>query len=195
MSTEAPREAYVHPSAVVDEGAHLEPGARVWHFAHVCRDARVGADTVLGQGTYVGPGVEIGRGCKIQNHVSVYEGVVLEDEVFVGPGAVFTNVRNPRAHVSRREEFETTRVGTRATIGANATVICGVGVGARGFVAAGAVVTRDVAPGQLVAGCPARPIGWVCACGERLGEIGPELACRRCGATWREAAHGGVEEA
>ena len=185
---------YVHPSAVVDDGADLAPGVKVWHFAHVCSGARIGPDTVLGQGAYVGPGVAIGRGCKIQNHVSVYEGVVLADEVFVGPSAVFTNVRHPRAHVGRRDAFEPTRVGRRATIGANATVVCGVAVGERAFVAAGAVVTHDVAPGQLVLGSPARPVGWACDCGERLADEGGSLRCGRCGRSWREAAHGGVEE-
>lgn len=189
------RETYVHPTAVVDDGAVLGPGVQVWHFAHVSEGARVGSGSVLGQGTYVGPGVEIGRGCKIQNHVSVYEGVVLADEVFVGPSAVFTNVRHPRAHVSRRGEFHPTRVGHRATIGANATIVCGVDVGERAFVAAGAVVTRDVAPGRLVVGNPARPAGWACACGERLAGEGTVKRCDRCGASWREAAHGGVEEA
>ena len=187
--------ARVHPSAVVDEGAWLGPGVKVWHFAHVSAGARVGADTVLGQGTYVGPGVEIGRGCKIQNHVSLYEGVVLADEVFAGPSAVFTNVRHPRAHVSRRGEFHPTKIGRRATIGANATIVCGVEVGARAFVAAGAVVTRDVAPGRLVLGNPARPVGWACGCGERLADEGTIKRCERCGSSWREAAHGGVEEA
>lgn len=191
-TNEAP---FVHPSAVVDAGADLGPGVKVWHFAHVCAGARIGRDSVLGQGAYVGPGVEIGRGCKIQNHVSVYEGVVLADEVFVGPSAVFTNVRHPRAHVSRRDAFEPTRVGRRATIGANATVVCGVSVGERAFVAAGAVVTRDVAPGQLVLGSPARPLGWACDCGERLADEGGTLRCARCGRAWREAGHGGVEEA
>lgn len=185
--------SFVHPTAVVDEGAVLEPGVKVWHFVHVSAGAHVGRGTVLGQGTYVGPSVRIGRGCRIQNHVSVYEGVVLEDEVFVGPGAVFTNVRTPRAHVSRRGHFLTTHVGERATVGANATVVCGVTLGPRSFVAAGAVVTRDVLPGILVAGCPARPIGQVCACGERLQGEGPAWCCEDCGARWRRAPDGGIE--
>lgn len=154
-------EASVHPTAIVDEGATIGAGARLWHWVHVCPGAVVGEGSVLGQGVYVGPGVRIGKGCKVQNHVSVYAGVVLEDEVFVGPSAVFTNVYNPRAHVSRRDAFLPTRIGRRATIGANATVVCGVTIGERAFVAAGAVVTRDVPPGALVRGAPARVSGHI----------------------------------
>ena len=183
--------AFVHPTAVVDPGAVLEPGVKVWHFAHVCTGARLGPGTVLGQGSYVGPGVQIGRGCKIQNHVSVYEGVTLADEVFVGPSAVFTNVRTPRSHVSRRGEFAPTRVERRATIGANATVVCGVTLGEACFVAAGAVVTRDVPPRALVMGTPARARGFACDCGERLP--GPALACARCGASYRARGDGGLD--
>jgi UDP-2-acetamido-3-amino-2,3-dideoxy-glucuronate N-acetyltransferase len=184
--------AFVHPTAVVDPGARLGAGVKVWHFAHVCAGAEVGEGTVLGQGVYVGPGVAIGRGCRVQNHVSVYEGVTLADEVFVGPSAVFTNVRRPRAHVSRKAEFAPTLVGARATLGANATVVCGVRLGARCFVAAGAVVTRDVAEGVLVAGAPARPVGFVCDCGERLAGGGAPWRCARCGLAWRPAPDGGV---
>ena len=183
--------AFVHPTAVVDAGAVLGPGVKVWHFAHVCAGARVGAGTVLGQSVYVGPGVEIGPGCKIQNHVSVYEGVTLAEEVFVGPSAVFTNVRTPRAHVSRRGEFSLTRVERHATIGANATVVCGVRLGEACFVAAGAVVTRDVPPRVLVMGAPARSRGFACDCGERLP--GPGLVCTRCGAAYHTVAGGGLE--
>jgi UDP-2-acetamido-3-amino-2,3-dideoxy-glucuronate N-acetyltransferase len=176
---------------VVDAGAVLEAGVRVWHFAHVCAGARVGAGTVLGQGTYVGPGVEIGRGCKLQNHVSVYEGVTLAEEVFVGPSAVFTNVRTPRAHVSRRGEFALTRVERRATVGANATVVCGVTLGEACFVGAGAVVTHDVPPRALVLGSPARVRGCSCDCGERLP--GAALTCGRCGARYKARADGGLD--
>jgi UDP-2-acetamido-3-amino-2,3-dideoxy-glucuronate N-acetyltransferase len=184
---------YEHDTAVVDAGAVLGPGVKVWHFSHVCAEARIGNDSRLGQGVYVGPAVRIGRGCKIQNHVSIYEGVELADEVFVGPSAVFTNVRTPRAHVSRRDEFLATHVGRRSTIGANATIVCGVRVGERAFVAAGAIVTHDVAPGVLVAGCPARPIGWVCDCGERLPDPSPTTTCARCRRRWRHSDDGGVE--
>lgn len=183
--------AFVHPTAVVDAGAVLDPGVKVWHFAHVCAGAHVGAGTVLGQGTYVGPGVQIGRGCKIQNHVSVYDGVTLAEEVFVGPSAVFTNVRTPRSHVSRRGEFALTRVERRATIGANATIVCGVTLGEACFVAAGAVVTRDVPPRALMMGTPARPRGFACDCGERLE--GPALTCPRCGSSYRARGDGGLD--
>jgi UDP-2-acetamido-3-amino-2,3-dideoxy-glucuronate N-acetyltransferase len=174
----------------VDEGAVLGPGVRVWHFAHVCAGATVGAGTVLGQGTYVGPAVRIGAGCKVQNNVSVYEGVTLEDEVFVGPSAVFTNVRNPRAHVNRRGEFLPTRVGRRATIGANSTVVCGTTIGEAAFVAAGAVVTKDVPPRVVVKGCPGRAAGFACDCGELLPR--GALDCARCGAGYAADGGGGL---
>jgi UDP-2-acetamido-3-amino-2,3-dideoxy-glucuronate N-acetyltransferase len=155
----------------------------VWHFTHVSEGARVGAGSVLGQNVFVGRGVEVGRGCKVQNNVSLYEGVRLEDEAFVGPSAVFTNVRFPRAHVSRRHASEATTVGRRATIGANATIVCGVTIGEAAFVGAGAVVTRDVPAHALVLGVPARVVGFSCACGERLPRRAP-LSCAACGAAY-----------
>lgn len=167
----------VHESAIIDEGAEVGPDCRIWHWVHVCRGARIGRACVLGQGVYVGPNVEIGEGCKIQNHVSVYEGVTLEDEVFVGPSAVFTNVRTPRAAVDRRGEFLPTRVRRGATIGANATIVCGVEIGEYAFIGAGSVVTRDVPPHALVVGNPARQIGWACVCGVPLAGPG----CAACG--------------
>jgi UDP-2-acetamido-3-amino-2,3-dideoxy-glucuronate N-acetyltransferase len=192
--------AAVHPTAVVDAGAVLGAGAKVWHFAHVCAGASVGEKSVLGQNVYVGPGVRIGRGCKVQNNVSVYEGVVLDDEVFVGPSAVFTNVRHPRAHVVRRHRFEATRVARHASIGANATIVCGVTLHEGAFVAAGAVVTKDVPPFTMVKGVPARPAGFACACGESLrkparGKAGtrPTTRCASCGASYAPARTGGLE--
>lgn len=184
-------EPYVHPTAVVDERVQLGAGTSVWHFVHVCAGARIGERVVLGQGAYVGPDVRVGNGCRIQNHVSVYAGVTLEDDVFVGPSAVFTNVRTPRAHVSRKAELVSTLVRRRATIGANATIVCGVTIGEGAFVAAGAVVTKDVAPYVLVQGAPARPVGHVCDCGERLDA--DTLACDRCGATYTARDDGGLE--
>jgi UDP-2-acetamido-3-amino-2,3-dideoxy-glucuronate N-acetyltransferase len=174
----------------VDPGAVLGAGVKVWHFSHVCPGARVGAGTVLGQGVYVGPGVAIGRGCRVQNNVSVYDGVTLEDEVFVGPSAVFTNVLNPRAHVNRKAEFGPTLVRRRATIGANATVVCGTTLGEAAFVAAGAVVTRDVPPHALVKGCPARASGFACDCGEILPKAA--LTCVRCGSEYSPDGGGGL---
>ncbi len=196
----APAPPFVHPTAVVDEGAEIGPGTRVWHFAHVSKGARVGADCVLGQNVFVAPNVTLGRGCKVQNNVSLYEGVVLEDEVFVGPSAVFTNVKHPRAHVSRRHAYEATRVGRHATIGANSTIVCGVTLFEGAFVAAGAVVTKDVPPRAIVAGVPARRIGHACDCGETLPRPGraagkgpATLRCAACGAAYVPRNDGGLD--
>ena len=177
---------YVHPTAVVDKGAVIGEGTKIWHFCHVMAGARIGAGVVLGQNGYVGGAAEIGDGCRVQNNVSVYDGVILEEEVLVGPSVVFSNVRNPRAHVDRREEYVATRVGRRVTLGANSTVICGCTIGTYAFVGAGAVITRDVAPHALMVGAPARRIGWVCACGETLPRGGHHLTCALCGASYRE---------
>lgn len=155
----------IHPSAIIDEGANIADTARVWHFVHVSSGATIGEETSLGQGVYVGPGVQIGARCRIQNNVSVYQGVTVEDDVFLGPSAVFTNVRYPRAHVSRRDEFLPTHIGRGATIGANATIVCGVRIGEFSMIGAGAVVTKDVPPYALVVGVPARVVGQMCACG------------------------------
>jgi UDP-2-acetamido-3-amino-2,3-dideoxy-glucuronate N-acetyltransferase len=166
----------IHPTAIVDEGAQLGEGVRIWHWVHVDAGARIGAGTSIGQGCYIGA-VVIGEGCKIQNHVSVYAGVTLERHVFLGPSCVFTNVTHPRAHVSRRDAYEATRVCEGATIGANATIRCGVTIGHHAMSGAGAVVTRDVEPHAIVVGANRR-IGWACACGETLPA---SLVCTRCG--------------
>ncbi len=158
----------IHPSAIVDAGAQLGAGTRVWHFAHVCAGARIGAGCSLGQGVYVGKEVVIGDRVKIQNHVSVYDAVTLEDDVFCGPSVVFTNVINPRAAVPRKAEYRPTLVRRGATLGANSTIVCGTTIGRFAFVGAGAVVSRDVADFALVVGVPARRIGWMSRHGERL---------------------------
>jgi UDP-2-acetamido-3-amino-2,3-dideoxy-glucuronate N-acetyltransferase len=158
----------IHPSAIVDEGAGVGAGTKVWHFSHVCSGARIGADCSLGQGVYVGASAVIGDRVKIQNNVSVYDAVTLEDDVFCGPSAVFTNVYNPRAAVARKSEYRPTRVCRGATLGANSTVVCGTTIGAYAFVGAGAVVHRDVPAFALVVGVPARHVGWMSRHGERL---------------------------
>jgi UDP-2-acetamido-3-amino-2,3-dideoxy-glucuronate N-acetyltransferase len=175
-------EPFVHETAVVDEGAVLGEGTRVWHFSHVSSGARLGARCVLGQNVFVGPGVAIGDGVKIQNNVSVYSGVTLEDHVFLGPSCVFTNVLTPRAHVERKDEFAETRVGRGATVGANATIVCGHDLGEYSLIGAGAVVTREVPPHAVVVGNPARRFGWACRCGEVLPDT---RVCPRCGDTYR----------
>lgn len=158
----------IHPSAIVDAGAQLGEGTRVWHFSHVCAGARIGAGCSLGQNVFVGNDVVIGSNVKIQNNVSVYDAVTLEDDVFCGPSAVFTNVFNPRAAVVRKNEYRRTLVRQGATLGANSTIVCGTTVGRYAFIGAGAVVTRDVPDFALIAGVPGRRIGWMSRFGERL---------------------------
>jgi UDP-2-acetamido-3-amino-2,3-dideoxy-glucuronate N-acetyltransferase len=157
-----------HDSAIVDDGAQIGAGSRIWHFVHVCGGARVGERCSLGQNVFVGNRVVIGDNCKIQNNVSVYDNVTLEADVFCGPSMVFTNVYNPRSAIERKSEYMDTLVKRGATLGANCTVICGTTIGEYAFVAAGAVVNRDVKPYALVAGVPARQIGWMSRFGERL---------------------------
>lgn len=173
---------FAHPSAVIDPGAEIGAGTRVWHFSHVLPGSVVGRNCVIGQNVMIGPRVRIGDGCKIQNNVSVYEGVILEDDVFCGPSAVFTNVRVPRAFIDRKREFRTTKVRVGASIGANATVVCGVTIGTYAMVGAGAVVTRDVPAYALVVGCPARFFAWIGRSGERLDS---RLVCPRTGERYR----------
>ena len=158
----------IHESAIIDEGAHIGERTRVWHFAHVCSEAHIGNDCSLGQNVFVGNKVSIGNNCKIQNNVSVYDNVNLKDDVFCGPSMVFTNVYNPRSAVSRKNEYLDTTVNRGATLGANCTIICGVTIGEHAFIAAGAVVNRDVPPFALIAGVPGRQIGWMSAFGEQL---------------------------
>ncbi len=158
----------VHPSAIVESGFELLEGVKIWHFCHVRAGARIGRDSSIGQGCYVAPTARIGERCKIQNHVSIYDGVTLEDDVFIGPNAVFTNVLTPRAHVSRRHDYASTHIARGASLGANATIVCGVSIGSYALIGAGSVVTRNVLPHALMVGNPARRIGWSCVCGATL---------------------------
>jgi UDP-2-acetamido-3-amino-2,3-dideoxy-glucuronate N-acetyltransferase len=177
----------VHESAYVDDGVSIGSGTRIWHFSHVLGQVSIGERCSIGQNVMIGPRVTVGNGCKIQNNVSLYEGVELEDDVFCGPSSVFTNVLNPRAAVERKTEFRKSIIRKGATIGANATIVCGHEVGAYSFIAAGAVVASDVPPHALVAGVPARRIGWMSRTGEKLG---PDLTCPRDGSRYRETPEG-----
>ena len=158
----------IHPTAIVDAGAQLGEGCRVWHWVHISAGARIGRDCSFGQNVFVGNKVVIGNNCKIQNNVSVYDNVTLQDDVFCGPSMVFTNVYNPRSAVSRKDEYRNTLVKRGVTIGANATIVCGTTLGEHAFVAAGAVINKDVKPYALMAGVPARQIGWMSQHGDKL---------------------------
>jgi UDP-2-acetamido-3-amino-2,3-dideoxy-glucuronate N-acetyltransferase len=159
---------FLHPSSVVDQGAVIGEGTKIWHFSHVMPEVEIGENCTLGQNVFIGSHVRIGNNVKIQNNVSVYTGVILEDDVFLGPSMVFTNVINPRSHVNRRDQYQETLVQKGATIGANATVVCGIELKEYAFVGAGAVVTKDVPAYGLVYGNPGKLQGWMCRCGERL---------------------------
>lgn len=182
----------VHATAIVDKGARIGTSTRIWHWTHVCEGAVIGEGCSLGQNVFVGNRVRIGNNVRIQNNVSVYDNVTLEDGVFCGPSCVFTNVVNPRAEVSRKDEYKDTLIQRGATLGANCTIVCGVTVGAYAFIGAGAVVTRDVPDFALMVGVPARQIGWMSRQGERLG---PDLVCPRSGQRYRLGAGDRLEEA
>jgi len=178
----------IHPSAIVDDGAVLGDGCRVWHFVHISAGARIGSGCSFGQNVFVGNDVRIGDNVKIQNNVSVYDAVTLEDDVFCGPSMVFTNVYNPRAAVARKNEYRRTRVQRGATLGANCTIVCGITIGRHAFIGAGAVVNRDVSDFALMLGVPARQAGWMSRFGERLplplrGEA--EATCAHTGDRYR----------
>ena len=171
----------IHESSFVDDPVTIGSDTTIWHFCHLLGDVAIGKRCSIGQNVMIGPRVTIGDGCKVQNNVSLYEGVILEDDVFCGPSCVFTNVLNPRANISRKAEFKTTRVKRGATIGANATIVCGNAIGAYALIGAGAVVTHDVPDFALMAGVPARRVGWVSKAGERLGN---DLICPRDGSRY-----------
>jgi len=158
----------IHPTAIIDDGAQIGDGSRIWHWVHICSGARIGEHCSFGQNVFVGNDVRIGNNCKVQNNVSLYDAVTLEDDVFCGPSMVFTNVYNPRSAVTRKDEYRRTLVKRGATIGANATIVCGVTLGEYAFIAAGAVINKDVKPYALMAGVSARQIGWMSQHGERL---------------------------
>lgn len=176
---------FVHESSYVDKGVEIGDGTKIWHFCHILGNSKIGDNCVIGQNVAIGPDVFIGNGCKIQNNVSIYKGVTLEDEVFCAPSCVFTNVYNPRAFIERKNEFRRTLVKRGATIGANATIICGNTIGVYSFIGAGAVVRKDVPDYALVVGVPAKQIGWVCRCGVGLRAANKKkIVCGSCKAKY-----------
>ncbi len=180
----------IHESAYVDEPCEIGAGTKIWHFSHILRGCRIGRDCSIGQNVMIGPNVSLGNGCKIQNNVSLYDGVFLEDDVFCGPSCVFTNVANPRSEIARKNEFRETIVRRGATIGANATIVCGHEIGAYAFIGAGAVVTGDVPAYALMIGVPARQAGWMSRAGARLGD---DLVCPLDGSRYRLREDGTLE--
>jgi UDP-2-acetamido-3-amino-2,3-dideoxy-glucuronate N-acetyltransferase len=182
MVSRKEKDFFVHDTSIVDDGVVIGEGTKIWHYSHLLSGTIMGKNCIVGQNVSIGPQVTVGDGCKIQNNVSVYKGVTLEDKVFCGPSCVFTNVYTPRAFVERKDEFLPTLVRYGATIGANATVICGVTIGRFALIGAGAVVKDDVSDYAVVAGVPARQIGWVCKCGEKLASSDQRgvKKCRRC---------------
>ncbi len=184
---------YVHESSFIDEPAEIGEGTRIWHFSHVLKGSKIGRKCNIGQNVVIGPNVSIGDGCKIQNNVSVYEGVTLEEDVFCGPSMVFTNVFNPRSAIPRMGEVKRTTVRKGATIGANATLVCGIEIGRYALIGAGAVVTRDVPDYGLIVGNPARRTGWVCECGVKLDFSGGVASCTECAREY-EALDNSIKE-
>jgi len=179
--------AFVHETAIIDSGTVVGTGTKIWHFSRVLSGCRIGERCNIGQNVVIRPDVTIGNNCKIQNNVSVYKGVTLEDGVFCGPSMVFTNIYNPRAEIGKMDQVRPTLVKKGATIGANATIVCGTTLGRYSFIGAGAVVTRNVSDHALVLGNPAKQIGWMCECGERLSD---DLECMVCGKTFKKCVEG-----
>lgn len=180
MNKMAEERYFVHESSYVDEPCVIGVGTKIWHFSHIMKDCTIGEKCNIGQNVVISPGVILGNNVKIQNNVSVYTGVICEDDVFLGPSCVFTNVINPRAFIERKEEYKKTVVKKGASIGANATIICGYNIGRYAFVGAGAVVTKDVPDYALVVGNPAKIIGYICQCGNRLQKDNAEYICSSC---------------
>ena len=186
-------EVFIHPSSYVDEGVEIGSGTKIWHFSHILKGSKIGKNCIIGQNVMIGPDVSIGNRCKVQNNVSIYKGVELEDDVFCGPSCVFTNVVNPRAFIERKQEFKKTSVKKGATIGANATIVCGTTIGKYALIGAGAVITKDVPDYGLVYGNPGRLMGYVCKCGTVLVNKGVvkgkvlednKLSCEYCGSIY-----------
>jgi UDP-2-acetamido-3-amino-2,3-dideoxy-glucuronate N-acetyltransferase len=180
-------DVFVHETAIIDPGASIGAGSKIWHWVHVGAGARLGDGCNIGQNVFIADGVTVGDNCKIQNNVSVYKGVTLEDGVFCGPSMVFTNIYNPRAEIRKMDQVRPTLVRQGATLGANCTIVCGVTIGRYAFIGAGAVVNRNVPDYALLVGNPSRRIGWVCRCGERLPE---DLECPVCGKGYARDTHG-----
>lgn len=180
----------VHESSYVDKGCEIGEGTKIWHFCHIMRGSKIGRNCNIGQNVMISPDVVLGDNCKIQNNVSIYTGVICEDGVFLGPSCVFTNVINPRAFIERKSEYQRTVIKKGASIGANATIVCGHAIGCYAFVGAGAVVTKDVPDFALVYGCPAEIRGWVCSCGERLRFISSRAVCSACGKVYQVSETG-----
>jgi len=181
---------FIHPTAVVDEPMEIGEGTKIWHFTHVMSGAKIGENCIIGQNVFIGSGVILGNNIKVQNNVSIYDGVILEDDVFCGPSMVFTNVFNPRSFISRKKEFRKTLVKRGATIGANATIICGNTIGQYAFIGAGSVVTKDVPNYALVYGNPGKVMGWVCQCAEEIAFRSGKAVCKVCGKQYQKDRSG-----
>lgn len=175
------KDFFVHESSYVDEPCKIGSGTKIWHFSHIMKNCKIGENCNIGQNVVISPDVVLGNNVKIQNNVSVYTGVICEDNVFLGPSCVFTNVINPRSHVSRKDEYRETRIGIGASIGANATIVCGHNIGKYALIGAGSVVTKDVPPYAVMVGNPARQIGYICNCGEKISFDENKATCKACG--------------
>lgn len=180
------KDYFAHGSACIDEGCEIGEGTKIWHFSHIMKGCKIGKNCNIGQNVVVSPDVVLGDGCKVQNNVSIYTGVICGEGVFLGPSCVFTNVVNPRAFIERKSEYRKTTIQKGASVGANATIVCGHEIGRYALVGAGSVVTKDVPDHALVYGCPAEIRGWVCRCGEQLSFSGGEAVCPACGRRYRK---------